>query len=256
MTIVDGLDALAYRSPALKWPPLGKLLLCVCLLVGSLSSRTVYGPLVVLGVGLLLFYYSTGGKIPLFMLYLIAGVLFFNLSGVAVIAVTQAGSPLYTLSLAGLALSVTRPGIDLAVLVFSRSLAGLFVVLFFAASTPVPYIFSALVRAGLPDYIAEVAVLIYRYSFLILEQSVQMANAAACRLGFTGWRTSLRTTGAIAANLFIRSLEFAERSQWALQSRNYQGRFHVLRTPAPLTIAWVGLSGAALTVVYLAGNYL
>ena len=101
MTTVDGIDSLAYQSPALKWPPLGKLLLCVCLLVGSLSSRAIYGPLVVLGVGLFLFLYSIRFKMHPFLLYLLAGVLFFNLAGVAVIAVTQGGIQLYSISISG-----------------------------------------------------------------------------------------------------------------------------------------------------------
>lgn len=256
MTVVDGIDSLAYQSPALKWPPLGKLLLCVCLLVGSLSSRTVYGPLIVLGAGLVLFLYSIRLKMPVFMLYLIAGILLFNLAGIAIIAVTQAGAPLYSASLAGITMSVTQSGIDLAVLVSLRSLAGLFVVLFFASSTPIPHIFCALTRMGLPAYIAEVAILVYRYSFMVMEQSVQMTNAAACRLGFSGWGRAMKTTGVLAANLFVRSLEFAERSQNALQSRNFGGEFFVFRKPAPLDTRWVLSAAAALAVVFLAGNYL
>lgn len=256
MTIVGGIDSLAYRSPALKWPPSGKLLLCVCLLTGSLLSRMVYGPLIVLVAGLALFLYSVRLKVPLFVIYLISGIILFNLLGIAIIAVTQAGAPLYTVSLAGIQVSVTHGGIALATLVFLRSLAGLFVVLFFASSTPVPHIFSALTRLGLPAYIAEIAILVYRYSFMILEQSVQMTNAAACRLGFSGRRRAMRTTGVLAANLFVRSLEFAERSQYALQSRNFSGEFPVFRKPGAMNARWVLCSCAALATIFVAGNYL
>lgn len=256
MTIVDGIDSLAYQSPALKWPPLGKLLLCICLLVGSLSSRTLYGPLIVLGAGLFLFLYSVRLKAPVFMLYLIASILLFNIVGVAIIAVTQSGAPLFSVSLDGIRISVSQGGIDIAMLVFLRTLAGMFVMLFLASSTPVPHLFSALTRVGLPVYISEVTIMIYRYSFMIMEQSVQMTNAAACRLGFSGWKTSMRTTGVLAANLFVRSLEFAERSQYALQSRNFGGEFPVFKKPAALNARWVLCSGALLVVVFLAGNYL
>lgn len=254
MSNICGIDSLAYKSPAVQWPPLGKLLLCLCLLIGSLSSRTIYGPLAVLIAGLFLFCYSVRGKVPAFLVYLIAGVLIFNILGVVIIAVTQQGAQLYGMSFAGLTVSVTQNGIGLAALVLLRSAAGLFVVLFFASSTPVPHIFNALARAGLPDYIAETTVLVYRYSFMVLEQSAQMTNAAACRLGFTGLRTSVKTTGVLAANLFIRSLEFAERSQCALQSRNYRGEFPVFRKPAHLNVQWVGCSLVALAAVYLIGN--
>ena len=251
-----GIDSLAYQSRALQWPPLGKLLLCTCLLIGSLSSSGLYGPLLVLGAGLLLFFFSTGGKVPVFILFLIVTVMSFNAVGAAVIALTQAGQPVYSYSVAGLAISLTREGISLATLVFLRSLAGLFVVLFFASSTPVPHIFRSLVRIGVPDYIAETAMLLYRYSFMILEQAEQMVNAADCRLGFSGWRTSMKTTGVLAANLFIRSLDCAERSQNALTSRNFSGSFPVFREPRPMTISWVILSLAALASLLLLGNFL
>jgi cobalt ECF transporter T component CbiQ len=256
MSIMKGIDSLAYQSPALKWPPLGKLLLCVCLLIGSLSSRTIYGPLIVLGVGLFLFYYAVNGKAPLFMLYLITGVVIFNVTGTLIIAITQPGEAVWSIFIEGVKISVTQSGIDLAILVFFRTMAGMFVVLFFAASTPVPHIFNALSRLGLPDYIVETTVLIYRYSFMVLEQSILMVNAASCRLGFSGWKNSMKTTGVLAANLFIRSLEFAERSQNALQSRNYTGSFPVFRKPPSLDVKWAVCSISALAAIYAIGNFL
>jgi cobalt/nickel transport system permease protein len=251
---VTGIDSLAYRSQALQWPPLGKLLLCVCLLIGSLASSRIYGPLIVLVAGLFLFLYSVRWNIPVFILFLVAAIMSFNVAGVIVIALTQAGSPVFGLSIEGLVINVTREGIDLAAMVFLRSFAGLFIMLFFASSTPVPHIFNSLVRVGIPVYIAEMAMLLYRYSFMILELSERMLYAAGCRLGFSGWRTSMRTTGTLAANLFIRSLEIAERSQNALQSRNFGGSFPVFREPPPLTIAWVAVSLASLASLIVVGN--
>ena len=67
----------------------------------------------------------------------------------------------------------------------------------------------------------------------------------------------MRTTGVMAANLFIRSLEFAERSQNALQSRNYRGQVpRYSNASAAQCIVWVRYSAAPLAVVFLAGNYL
>lgn len=249
-----GIDSLAYQSRALHWPPLGKLLLSICLLIGSLSSKSPYGPMVVLGVGLFLFLYSTRGKMPSFIIYLIGSVMAFSLAGVFIIALTQAGQPILGVVVAGTTIGVTREGISLAVLVFLRTFAGLFVMLFFAVSTPIPHIFNSLKSVGLPDYIAEITILIYRYSFMMLEQSLQMLSAAGCRMGFSGWRNSMRTMGLVTANMFIRSLELAERSQYALQSRNFVGTFPLFQKPAEMTPAWGIISIVALAGVYLVGN--
>lgn len=249
-----GIDSLAYRSRALNWPPAGKLFLSICLLIGSLSSYNMYGPLLVLGVGLFLFLYSVNGKVPSFIFFLIATVMCFNMTGSIVILFTQAGTLVYSISLPGHVIAVTAEGLNLAALVFLRSFAGLFVMLFFASSTPIPHIFHSLTRMGLPAYLAEIAILVYRYSFMILEQSGQMMNAAACRLGFLGWRNSARTTGTLAANLFIRSMDFAERSRSALESRNFRGSFPVYREPPDMNAAWAAVSIAALVSAYLIGN--
>jgi len=178
----------------------------------------------------------------------------FSLAGVFIIALTQAGQPILGIAVAGATIGVTEEGLSLATLVFLRTFAGLFVMLFFAASTPIPHIFNSLKSVGLPDYIAEVTIMIYRYSFMMLEQSSQMLRAAGCRMGFSGWRNSMRTMGMLAANVFIRSLEFAERSQYAMQSRNFGGGFPVYRKPAGMTPAWGLISILALAGVYLVGN--
>lgn len=256
MSTMNGIDSLAYQSPARQWPPLGKLLLCLCLLVGSLSSKTVYGPVLVLGIGLVLSFYSMKGKLPMLVLYMVAGCMLVNVISVGVIAITQPGAALYSIPIAWITISITQNGITLATLVFFRMLAGLFVVLFLATSTPIPHIFSALTRLGLPDYMAETTVLVYRYSFMVLEQSIQMVNAASCRLGFSGWKNAMKTTGILAANLFIRSLEFADRSQNAIQSRNFSGSFPVFRKPASMDMKWAVCPIAILALVYVTGNFL
>ena len=107
---------------------------------------------------------------------------------------------------------------------------------------------------GLPAFLAELVVLIYRYSFMILEQAAQMFTAAECRLGFCTIEQSLRTTGQLAAELFGRSMDFAERAEAALQSRNYTGEFTPYRMPAPLTAGWIGLSVMVLAALVLLGQ--
>jgi cobalt ECF transporter T component CbiQ len=214
----------------------------------------IYGPILVLGIGLFLFLYSIKFRVPRFILTLIAAIMVFNVIGTVIISVTQTGTIVYSISLPFIGIFVTREGIDLAILVFLRSLAGLFVVLFFATSTPVPHLFNSLKNFGLPSYIAEITVLIYRYSFLIIEQSEQMLNAADCRMGFSGRTKYLRTIGTLAANILIRSLESVERSGKALQSRNFTGVFPVFKEPNKITVPWIILSIATLATIFLIGN--
>ncbi|MDD1755960.1 MAG: energy-coupling factor ABC transporter permease [Methanomassiliicoccales archaeon] len=243
---------MAYCSPAYNWPPLGKLALAIALLIASLASSTILVPLLVLGIGASLLFYSTRFKFPrAIALALLDAMVIILISTVILAFVTQgSGEPLFTLDLGFMQLSLYPEGVELAALVFVRALAGVTVMLFFATSTPIPHFARALRSLHIPSYLAELVVLVYRYSFLLLEQLDVMYTAAQCRIGFRGTKNKFRTSGKLAVGLFIRSLEVAERSQNALSCRNFHGDFPSFRPPAKMTVAW------ALLPVFVIGSLL
>ena len=251
-----GIDELAYQSRLKHLPPLGKFILAVSLLVVSLTVNSLLVPLITFAIGLALLVYSTGGRFPRIIALAILDSLAIIVIGCVVIAfLTQGGGMVAQFDLLGIKLTLQRDGLNLATLVLLRALAGIFVMLAFVTSTPVPHFALALKQLHVPKEILELTVLIYRYSFLLLEQMETMSIAAACRLGFKGIKNQVRTTSKIAVGLFSRSIEMAERSQVALQCRNYQGDFPVFRPPRKLTLPWVlGPIGLA-AAIYLA-NFL
>ncbi len=243
---------MAYCSPAYGWPPLGKLALAIALLIASLASSTIFVPLLVLGIGAILLFYSTRFKFPRAIRLALLDAMFILLISTVILAfVTQgSGEPLFTLDLGFMQLSLYPQGVELAALIFVRALAGVVVMLFFATSTPIPHFAQALRSLRVPAYLAELVVLVYRYSFLLLEQLDVMYTAAQCRIGFRGTRNKFRTSGKLAVGLFIRSLDVADRSQNALSCRNFHGDFPSFRPPAKMTVAW------ALLPVFVVGSLL
>ncbi|OPY33276.1 MAG: Energy-coupling factor transporter transmembrane protein EcfT [Methanomassiliicoccales archaeon PtaU1.Bin124] len=251
-----GIDELAYQSRLKDLPPLGKFILALSLLVIALTVTSFLVPIITFSIGLALLLYSTGGRFPRIVLIAILDSLAIIIIGCVLIAfLTQGGGSVVQLDLLGLKLSLQREGLNLATLVLLRALAGIFVMLAFITSTPVPHFALALKQLHVPKEVLELTVLIYRYSFLLLEQMEVMTIAAACRLGFRGLRNQVKTTSRIAVGLFSRSLEMAERSQIALQCRNYQGDFPVFRPPRKLTWSWV-LGPIALAAAIYVGNIL
>ncbi|VVB57271.1 Cobalt transport protein [uncultured archaeon] len=264
------IDEMAYRSPLRAWPPLGKLLLALALLLGSLFSPTPLVPLIVLAIGLALLWLSCKLKLPdimalacietLLMLFISVLIITLIMPGETVWQMNVGGIPLLGPAAGalagpgGLTLKITHEGLNLAILLMVRAMAGFVVLLFFASSTPLPHLFFAMRQIGLPSYLAELVVLVYRYSFMLLEQMQQMATAADCRLGFGGLRRSLRTTGTLIAGLFGRSMDFADRAQAALACRNFRGEFMPFRTPAGLTARWVAGPLLVLAVLVLIGQ--
>ncbi|MCX6651873.1 MAG: cobalt ECF transporter T component CbiQ [Methanomassiliicoccales archaeon] len=234
------------------WPPLGKFLLAVALLIVSLVATSPIVPLAVFVVGMALLFRSTRFRFPKVIRMALLDALIIFLFGTLIIAlVTAEGSTIWSATFAGISLRITDAGLNLAMMVFLRALAGVSVMLFFATSTPIPHFACALRQMRIPRYIIELVILVYRYSFLLFEQLEVMYVAANCRLGFRGTRNKLRTTGKLAVGLFIRSLEVADRSQIALYCRNFKGDFPSFRPPARMTAFWTLLPLVAFLSLYL-----
>ena len=233
------LDEIAFASPMRRWPPLGKLFLTLAMLFASIFATSIVVPGLVLIGGTALLAFSTRFRFPRVVLLALLNGLAVLAIGSLVIALITPGTTLFSLDLLGLRLNLTDGGMNLGLLVFMRALAGMSVMLFFASSTPIPHLSEAMEQLHLPKEISELVVLIYRYSFLLIELLGTMYVAAQCRLGFRGLRNKFRTSGKLAVGLFTRSMEVADRSQVALECRGFQGRFHSFRPPARVTFVWM-----------------
>jgi cobalamin biosynthesis protein CbiM/cobalt ECF transporter T component CbiQ len=233
-----------------RWPPLGKLLLTISLLLVSLISSNILVPIIVLILGMSLLILTNRSKLPhTMMLALADGVLIVGI-GAVIIALVTGGTPIFTLWIGSFGLVFSQQGISLALLVFTRAAAGISIMLFFASSTPIPHLALAMRQLRIPKELAELVILVYRYSFLVLEQYEKMMLAANCRLGLRGFRTSLRTLSKVAVGMFVRSIGVAERAQTSLQCRNFKGDFPSYREPARMSTVWMVLPILAFIVLF------
>ncbi|MCU0861327.1 MAG: hypothetical protein MUE65_03310 [Methanomassiliicoccales archaeon] len=231
------IDELAYASPMIHWPPLGKFALVLALLVGSLVSSFLVIPFGVFILGMALLIISTRLRFPkVIALALLEGVAIILFGAVIIAFLTQVGEPLLQYRVFGVDLVLTEGGIHQGLMVFLRALAGVSVMLFFATSTPIPHLAAALRQLRVPAYITELVILVYRYSFLLFEQLQVLYTAAQCRLGFRGTRNKF------------------QRSQVALSCRNFQGEFPAFRPPARITAYWVIVPIVALATILLANQ--
>jgi cobalt ECF transporter T component CbiQ len=245
------IDEMAYASQYSRHPPLGKLALCLALLFASLLAPSPAVPVAVFIISIALLYSSTRFRFHKILLAAFANTLILVVVGALVIAAVTPGDLLFSATAANFSVSFSRQGANLALLVLSRSLAGFAVLLFFASSTPIPHLFLALRQLRFPQHIAELTILVYRYSFLLLEQMGQMWVAADCRLGFSSTARTLRTSGMLISGLFGRSMDTAERAQQALYCRNFTGNFPSYREPAKINLAWAFFPLAVFAVLFM-----
>lgn len=116
---------------------------------------------------------------------------------------------------------VTEAAQEQTALVVSRALGAVSCLILLSITTPMPEIISVMRRVRCPRLIIDLMYLIYRYIFILLNLHHAMLDAAKSRLGFRDYRSSLRATGKIHANLFARSYQFASKNFDAMESRCY-----------------------------------
>ena len=86
-------------------------------------------------------------------------------------------------------------------------------------TTPFRDLLAALRWYKVPEILVDTLSYIYRYVFLLYDEFAAMRNSAKVRGGFSDMRSSFSTSGQIAAKVFLRSYDRAERVWLAIQAR-------------------------------------
>ncbi len=251
------MDALAYSSRMLHWPPLGKLLLVIAVLIVNIMTESVITSLVVMALGLILMAYSTNMRIPFILGIFIAEAILILVIACGIISINGDTSQpcIWSADFLWMDFYMTADSFNEAWLVMIRAIAGITMMMAFATSTPIPHLAQALRQIRIPDEICEIIVLIYRYAFLLLERLDTMWSAASSRLGFTGFKHTMRTTASIAVGIFTSSMNLADKAQVSLECRGYRGYFPIWNRPKKTGIGWVAIAVVTFALLYILGIY-
>ncbi|EKF84894.1 cobalt ECF transporter T component CbiQ [Methanobacterium formicicum] len=159
-------------------------------------------------------------------------------------------------------LAVTEDGFNLGLLLFARVMGGFTCMAFLALTIPMTELFSELERIKIPQIITELAMLMYRYIFLFLDEGINMYHAQETRLGYSSYKKSFKSMGMLGSNLFIRTWVKGEQAHLAMESRCYDGSIKTMKEPESiksigiLNISLLILFEACLIfVVYLTGSF-
>ncbi|SHK17689.1 cobalt/nickel transport system permease protein [Pseudonocardia thermophila] len=232
------LDAGAYASRWRHRHPGEKALLSLGLLVVTVALPPWPGALFcgVAALALLLGPARVGARIVWRVVRIPLG---FILAGAVPLLVAVGGDPWLALDPAGL-----RPAAELV----GRAIAALLCLVLFAATTPLADVVPRLHRLGVPPAVTEIAGIVYRLLFQLLESVRVVREAQAIRLGFRTWRTTYRSLAGQGAAIFVRAFDRARRLEQGLAARGYDGELRVQVAAQPVSRAFV-----AATLVLLAG---
>lgn len=247
------IDACARRSRYFAWSPALKTAGCTLLLVLCVMSPTPWMPLALGAAMALLTVLGGGVTVRGYLSLLSAPAAFLLLSALALLwdyAPVGEGA-LLALPLGKGWLVITAAALARTRLVLARALGGVSCLYFLSLSTAVPEILTVLRRAHVPQVMTELAVLIYRYLFVLLSAYRDMRAGAASRLGYDGFARSLRTTGAVYGNLLGAGFRRAGACFDAMESRCYDGEIRFLEREKPVTLPAALLFGGLIAAAGL-----
>ena len=215
-------DIFTYRDNVLtRIDPRVKLLIAFAALVAVVTAGRITLPLLLFG---LCIGAVAALRIPA---KLVAARLAAPLMIVAILVVLQAfvtgTTPIYTFTFAGWQLTAKAEGLHQGTLLGARVLGAVSVVLLLSVVTPAHRIFQALRWFGISRNWLEIAILMYRYIFVLMDRVANIAAAQKLRLGYTTRGRALRSFTTLAGATIVHSFEQAERTNDAMRLRGYQG---------------------------------
>ena len=182
---------------------------------------------------------------PKFYFKLLLAPMGFAAAGVLIIAFfSGSGQDLLSFKLIGYPLSIKVDGLELALLVLSRSISGICCLYFLALTTPMIELFAVFKASRLPESLIELTMLIYRYIFVFLEIALSIMYAQTIRLGYSNFKRSIKSIGMLTSTLFIRSLEQGDKLFLAMNSRCYNGKITVFEVHKPIKTVELLLTSA------------
>jgi cobalt/nickel transport system permease protein len=245
-------DIFTYRDNALtRIDPRVKLVIALVVLVAVLTAERIVLPLFVFGICLATVVVL---RIPA---RLIAARLAAPLSIVAVLVVIQTfvtgTTPLFTIALGGWQFTAKAEGLRQGAFLGSRVLGAVSVVFLLSIVTPAHRIFQALRWFRSSRNWLEIAILMYRYIFVLMDRVSDLAAAQRLRLGYTARGRAMRSFTALAGATIIHSLEQSQRTHNAMRLRGYRGTMPFGPLPALgrrdkliLTLCLIGIASARL----------
>ena len=245
-------DIFAYRDNILtRVDPRVKLVLAILAIVCVILSTCPAFPLAIFAAGL-------AGMLAIRMpARLILARLAAPLGIVLVVILLQSlfvGSTLlFSISLFGCKIAVMLEGALHGALLGTRVLGAVSVLLLLSSTARAHQIFHALRWFGVPKGWVEVAMLMYRYVFVLLDQAADVMDAQRVRLGYSSLRRSLSSTGVLAGTVMKVAMDQGIRTYEAMELRGYKGYmpFGALPRICSKDLWILCLTSGAIVVAYI-----
>ncbi len=120
-------------------------------------------------------------------------------------------------------IGVTREGLELVGGIFAKACLSVLSLILLTATTSMADLLKGLERLKMPSLMVMLMSFMYRYLFVISDESARLQAARDSRSFGGGVRLHVRALGYMAGALFLRSFERGERIYGAMLSRGFDG---------------------------------
>ena len=247
-------DILAYRDNALtRIDPRVKFMLAVLAILGVLLSTGFAFPPAILAACLAA---MMAVRMPLrLILVRLAAPLGIVLVVIVLQSLLIGSTPLFRISLFGFNIGVMREGVRHGALIGTRVLGAVSVLLLLSSTTRAHQIFHVLRWLGVPKGWVEIAMLMYRYIFMLLDRASDVMDAQRVRLGYSSFRRSLSSAGVLAGTVIETAMDQGIRTHEAMELRGYKGYMPFGALPRissrDLRILWLTFGAMAAAYIWL-----
>lgn len=243
------LDEAAWSGPWRLRSTGEKALLSLGLLTVAATSRSLWVSLVVLAVAVSTALFAA--RVPKRTYALaVVGPMTFVAVGAIPIALTFGGRPTDVDVLASLGpVSLTSTGLYAAAAVAVRSAAAMAAMTLLAATTPMVDLLAGLRRLRVPEVLVDIAGLVYRMLFTLMDSVLAVREAQAARLGFVDGRTARRSMGLMAGSVLGRAWQRSRRLEEGLRGRGYAGSLRTLPRETVVSVPFMAVSGLIVTAL-------
>ena len=160
------------------------------------------------------------------LLILPAGFIMLSILTICIVPLVGAGTHvIWTFELLGTGYAISSASLQSGIQLFTKSLAAISCLYFFALNTPINSLLAYLQSLGVSGLLLTLMEFIYRFIFIIYEQACVLHTAQASRLGHGSLLSSLRAYYQLFTCVFVRSLGRVDRINNALLSRGFDNNF-------------------------------
>lgn len=227
MIFENTIDIYAHSNNLKDVNPYFKVFIGISTMIVSLVSASPILPLIITAFMSFLIIFKAKVSWKFYLKYLLIPFSFGFLTFLFMALFFGVGANIWELGIFNIA--VTEDGFNLGFLVFARMLGGFSCLAFLALTTPMNELFSVLEHFKIPKIVLELAMLMYRYIFVFLDEAIHMYHSQETRLGYSTLKGSFKSMGMLVSNLFITTWFKGEKTYVSMEARCYDGSIRTLK---------------------------